>query len=78
VEEMSRVLQHPVRYEQISDSGAEKAVGRDLALMFRWFNEHGYDVDLWTSQERFRRLQISPTSFRAYLEKSHLGIGQAA
>jgi uncharacterized protein YbjT (DUF2867 family) len=78
VEEMSRVLQHPVRYEQIPDSGAEKAVGRDLALMFRWFNEHGYDVDLWTSRERFRRLQISPTSFRAYLEKSHLGIGQAA
>ena len=78
VEEVSRVLRFPVQYEQIPDSGAEKAMGRDLALMFRWFNEHGYDADLWTSQERFRRLQIPPTSFRAYLEKSHLGIGQAA
>jgi uncharacterized protein YbjT (DUF2867 family) len=78
VEEMSRVLGHPVRYEQIPGSRAEKAVGHDLALMFRWFNEHGYDVDLWMSQERFRRFQIPLTPFRAYLESTRLGIGHAA
>jgi uncharacterized protein YbjT (DUF2867 family) len=78
VVEMSRVLGSPVKYERIPESGAEKAVGNDLALMFRWFNERGYDVDLWVSQERFRRFQIPLTSFRAYLENTRLGIGHAA
>jgi hypothetical protein len=46
--------------------------------MFRWFDKHGYDVDLWMSQERFRRFQIPLTSFRAYIENTRLGIGHAA
>jgi uncharacterized protein YbjT (DUF2867 family) len=77
-EEISRVLGHTVRYEQIPQSGAGKAIGHDLALMFKWLNEHGYDVDLWLCQERFRRFQIPLTSFRTYLENTRLGIGHAA
>jgi len=78
VEEMSRVLRHPVRYERIPADKAEAAVGADLATMFRWFDEKGYDVDLWICQERFRRHEISLTSFRTYLEDTRLGIGHAA
>lgn len=78
VEQMSRVLSHPVRYEQIPESAAEKAVGHDWALMFRWFNEHGYNVDLWVAESWFHRFQMSLTSFHDYLERTRLGIGQAA
>jgi uncharacterized protein YbjT (DUF2867 family) len=78
VGEMSRVLGRTVRYEQIPEPDAEKAVGGDLAMMFKWLNEHGYDVDLWLCQERFRRFQIPLASFRTYLESTRLGIGHAA
>jgi uncharacterized protein YbjT (DUF2867 family) len=77
-EEISRALSHPVRYEEIPESEAEKAVGHDLALMFKWFNEHGYDVDLWLAEHRFRRFEIPLTSFREYIRHSGLGMQRAA
>jgi uncharacterized protein YbjT (DUF2867 family) len=77
-EEISRALNQTVRYQEIPESEAEKAVGHDMALMFKWFNEHGYDVDLWTVEQRFRRFEISLTPFRAYLENTRLGSGHAA
>ena len=77
-EEISRVLSHPVRYEHVPDSRAEKAVGSDWVPMFRWLNEHGYDADIWLAQTRFQRFEISLTSFREYLEKSRLGLVKAA
>ena len=46
--------------------------------MFRWLNEHGYDADIWLAQTRFQRFEISLTSFRAYLEKTRLGLVKAA
>lgn len=76
--EISRVLSRPVRYEPIPKSRAEKAVGRDWVPMFRWLDEHGYDVDIWLAQSRFRRFEIPLTSFREYLEQSRLGLGKAA
>ncbi len=78
VEEISRVLSLPVRYEQIPADRAEKAVGHDLARMFQWFNDVGYDVDLWMAQSWFKRYEIFFTTFRDYLERTRLGIGKAA
>lgn len=78
VEEISRVLSRTVRYDRIPESRVEKAVGSNWAPMFRWLDQHGYDVDIWLSQSKFRRYEISLTSFRDYLEDSHLGIGAAA
>ena len=77
-EEISRVLSHPVRYEHVPESRAEKAVGSDWVPMFRWLNEHGYDADIWLAQTRFQRFEIPLTPFREYLEKSRLGLVKAA
>lgn len=77
-EEISRVLSRPVRYDRIPESGIEKAVGSDWAPMFRWLDQHGYDVDIWLSQSKFRRYEIALTKFRDYVEDSRLGIGKAA
>lgn len=77
-EEISRVLSHSVRYEQIPGDRAENAVGHDWAVMFRWLDEHGYDADIWVAQQQFQRFQISMTSFRDYVEQSRLGLGKAA
>lgn len=77
-EEISRVLSRTVRYDRIPESRIEKAVGSDWAPMFRWLDRHGYDVDIWLSQSKFRRYEISLTSFRDYLKDSRLGLGAAA
>lgn len=75
VKEISRVLPGPVRYEPIPENKAEKAVGRDWALMFKWFNERGYDVDIETLRIRF---DIPLTPFRRYLEETRLTGRRAA
>jgi uncharacterized protein YbjT (DUF2867 family) len=73
--EISRVLSRPIRYEPIPEDRAEQAVGHDWALMFRWFNEHGYDVDIETLRSRF---EIPLTPFRRYLEQTRLAARKAA
>lgn len=78
VADISRVLAHPVRYEQIPEDSTEEAVGHDWAPMFRWLNEHGYDADLWLVRKQFERFQISLTPFRDFLERSRLGMKKAA
>ena len=78
VEEISRVLSRPVRYDHIPESRVEKAVGPDWAPMFRWLDKHGYDADIWMTQSQFRRFEIPLTSFREYLENSRLGMEKAA
>jgi uncharacterized protein YbjT (DUF2867 family) len=77
-EGISHVLSHPVRYEHIPGSRAEKAVGKDWVPVFRWLDEHGYDADIWLAQSLFNRYEITLTPFREYLEKSRLGLGKAA
>ena len=76
--EISRVLNHPVRYEQIPEDRAGEAVGQHWIPMFRWLNEHGYDADLWLVQKQFQRFQISLISFRDFCERSRLGMKKAA
>jgi uncharacterized protein YbjT (DUF2867 family) len=77
-EEISHVLSHPVRYEHVPGSRAEKVVGKDWVSVFQWLNEHGYDADIWLAQTLFNRYEITLTPFREYLEKSRLGLGKAA
>jgi uncharacterized protein YbjT (DUF2867 family) len=40
---LGNALGHQVKFRQIPDDRAETFVGRDMALMYRWFNEAGYD-----------------------------------
>jgi uncharacterized protein YbjT (DUF2867 family) len=68
--ELSRTLARPVRYEQIPDADADKAVGHDLAVMYRWINRHGFHVNLRSCQELFQGFQIPMTSLREYLEST--------
>ena len=50
---LSRTMGRSVQFQQIADDQAEAAVGLDFALMFRWFNEVGYDVDIPALQQRW-------------------------
>lgn len=73
--EISRALSRIVRYEHVPEEKAEQALGRDWALMFAWFNEHGYDVDIGALKERY---EIPLRSFRRYLEETRLSGRRAA
>lgn len=50
---LSRTMGRQVRFQQMPDDQAEAALGRDFALMFRWFNEVGFAVDIPALQKRF-------------------------
>lgn len=43
----------PVEFQQMPDHEVEAAMGRDFALMFRWFNEEGYSVDIPALRKRW-------------------------
>jgi uncharacterized protein YbjT (DUF2867 family) len=75
VREISRALSRLVRYEQIPEEKADQALGRSWALMFKWFNKHGYDIDIGALRERF---DIPLTPFRRFLEGTRLARRNAA
>ncbi|OGP79742.1 MAG: hypothetical protein A2Z13_03815 [Deltaproteobacteria bacterium RBG_16_64_85] len=67
--EISCTMNHPIRYERMPEEKAEEILGYDLAEMYRWLDEVGYDVDI----ERLRgRYWIRLTPFSRYLGKSGL------
>ncbi|MGB3940895.1 MAG: NmrA/HSCARG family protein [Candidatus Manganitrophaceae bacterium] len=43
----------PVEFQQMPENEVEAAMGRDFALMFRWFNEGGYSVDIPALRKRW-------------------------
>jgi len=49
----ARVLQRRVRYHRLPLTVARFTAGPEFARMFRWFNEHGYGVDLAALHEAF-------------------------
>lgn len=63
---ISRVLGIPVRYMVIPDGEAERAVGPDLAPLFRWLNREGHRVDIDGLRQAFR---IPLATFSRYLER---------
>ena len=42
-----------IQFQQIPDDQVEKLMGHDFALMFRWFNEVGYSVDIPALRQRY-------------------------
>lgn len=50
---LSRTKRRPIRFQQMPDDQVEAAMGHDLALMFRWFNEVGYSVDIPALRKRY-------------------------
>ncbi len=67
--ELSCTLNRPIRYERLPEEKAEEAFGHDLAEMYRWLDEVGFDVDISGLRERYG---IPLTSFSRYLGRSGL------
>lgn len=42
---LSKTLGRSIRFQQFPDDQVEAAMGHDLALMFRWFNQVGYSIN---------------------------------
>lgn len=68
-QQISCFMNREVRYEQIPEERAESAVGHDFALMYRWFNRIGYQVDI---EELRSSWGIPLTPFVRFLGRSTL------
>jgi uncharacterized protein YbjT (DUF2867 family) len=53
-----------IQFQEFPADQAESAMGYDLAVMFKWFNEVGYAIDVGALQEQF---QIPLTTFREWI-----------
>ncbi len=69
VAEIACTMNRPIRYQKMSYEDAEERLGYDLAIMYRWLNEVGYDVDIGGLRARYG---IRLTPFSRFLERSSL------
>jgi uncharacterized protein YbjT (DUF2867 family) len=60
-----RVIGREVRYAQVSWEEFREAYGEDLAVMYEWFEEVGYEADIGALREEYPDL----TTFEEYLRK---------
>ena len=67
--ELSCTMNRPIRYNRIPDDEAEDVLGYDVAVMYGWLNEDGYDVDIEVLGKRYG---IPLTSFSRFLGRSGL------
>jgi uncharacterized protein YbjT (DUF2867 family) len=58
-------LGHDVRPVHLAVADYRAEAGDEMADMYRWFNEHGYDIDVPTLSER---TGLDLTTFAAYVE----------
>ncbi|HEY3296469.1 MAG TPA: NmrA/HSCARG family protein [bacterium] len=67
VQMISKEADRTVLYEPMPESEAEKAYGHDFAVMFRWFNDVGYNVDI----DRLEKLyNIKLMRFKDWIKKA--------
>ncbi|KAM3095856.1 NmrA/HSCARG family protein [Phormidesmis sp. 146-12] len=59
----SRVLGKPVKYQQIPFEAFEQQSGKEVTIMYRWFENVGYAADLAQLERDF----TEPTDFESYL-----------
>ena len=64
-ETFGRVLGRKVEYAQVSWEEFREAYGEDLAVMYEWFEEVGYEADIGALREEYPDL----TTFEEYLRK---------
>ena len=65
-EAFTRVSGHEVRYQQVPWDQFEQRAGHEITVMYRWFEDKGYDVDIAAVRREYPRL----TSFNRWLEQS--------
>jgi uncharacterized protein YbjT (DUF2867 family) len=61
----SRVLGKTVNYQQIPFKAFEQQAGEEVTIMYRWFENVGYDADLVRLKQEF----FAPTDFASYLRE---------
>jgi len=44
--QLSKAMGRPIRFQEFPLDQAEAAMGHDLAVMFKWFNDVGYAIDV--------------------------------
>jgi uncharacterized protein YbjT (DUF2867 family) len=52
----SRVLGRPVRYQQVPWARFAEAAGAEMAAMYRWFSDVGYNADIAALRREYPRL----------------------
>ena len=62
----SHVLGREVRYEQMSWDHFEQQAGHELTVMYRWFEETGYNVDIAQVRQQYPKL----TTFKRWAEEN--------
>jgi uncharacterized protein YbjT (DUF2867 family) len=60
---LSRAAGHDVEYRQVPWEVFEAEAGRDVAIMYRWFQDVGYNADISTVRQEYPKL----TSFDRWL-----------
>jgi uncharacterized protein YbjT (DUF2867 family) len=56
VERLSRTVAREVSYQQVPWGQWEQRTGHDVAVMWGWFEEHGYHVDISQLRQEFPQL----------------------
>src|SRR5215217_3715865 len=59
----SRVIGRDVNYVQVPWDAFEEQMGEEYAVMYRWFNDHGYEADIAALRREYPEL----TTFERYL-----------
>jgi uncharacterized protein YbjT (DUF2867 family) len=62
----SRASGREVRYQQVPWDEFEQRAGREMTVMYRWFEENGYNVDIAAVRQDYPEL----TSFNRWLEQN--------
>jgi hypothetical protein len=50
---LTKTMGRPVSFQEFPLDQAESALGHDFAVMFRWFNEVGYAIDIPKLQQQY-------------------------
>ncbi len=73
-DDLSRAMGRPIAFRQLPDNEAEKTYGPDMAVMFRWFNDVGYAVDIPALRQRYG---ITLTTFEQLMATAEGAKGKA-
>lgn len=64
-EAFSRVSGREVRYQQVPWDQFEQQAGHEMTVMYRWFEDKGYDIDIGAVRQEYPHL----TGFNRWLEQ---------
>ena len=65
-------MDRPIRFEAFPLDQAETAMGPDLATMFPWLNEVGYQINVAALKQKFG---IPLTTFAEWIKTAHWANG---